>query len=215
MLNVLEQNCVLGTYTNSTLYIGKLKESIDKFIPNIPFITYMGEGPVNLNMGYLREEFLKSGKRYAIYCDHDIVFLNPDIIRNALITLVSNKCGMVTVYSSHNPEYLTKPYNNTNLVTTIIPWSIGYFLGVDLKKVGHIKPNMELPNPNYAEDVDFSVQVRMAGYDIVCCNDYVYHLKKGNPQHDETSTRITDEYFVKKYGQFYRDVYKPINVNLA
>ena len=214
-MSILEQDVVLGSFTNSTLYIGKLKESIDKFFPHIPFIIYMGEGPVNLNMGYLREEFLKTDKRYFCYLDHDIQFLNPTIIRDALITLVSNKgVGLVTVYSSHEPKYLELPYDTKGLTEAIIPWSIGYFLMIDRTRVGHIIPDMELPNPNYAVDVAFSVEIHKAGYDIAINPNYVYHLNKGQ-KHDEHTTRITDEYFVKKYGQFYRDIYKPINVNLA
>jgi hypothetical protein len=214
-MNILELDCVLGSFSNTRLYIDKLKESASRFFPDIRFITYIGDGPVNVNMGHLREEFLKTQKRFWVYLDHDVLFLNQTIIRDALTTLVSNKgIGLVTVYSSHNPKYMVQPYNTDGLMEGTVPWSIGYFLMIDSARVGHIVPDMSLPSPNYAIDVSFSLEVRKAGYDIGISPNYVYHQKKGNPQHDEYTTRITDEYFFKKYGQFYRDCYQPVNINL-
>jgi hypothetical protein len=213
-MSILENDVVLGTFSNTTKYIELLEQSVKKFLPNIHAIQYIGDGPVNVNMTHLREEFINTGKRYWIYCDHDIQVLNQTIIQDALTALVSNKVGLVTVYSSHDPKYLTLPYDNSKCIEGIIPWSVGYFLMIDSTKVGYVVPDMGLPNPNYGIDVAFSVEVRKAGYDIFISKNYVYHLKKGNPQHDEETTKITDEYLFNKYGQFYRDCYQPINVNL-
>ena len=66
-MSVLEQDCVLGSFSHTDKYIGTLKKSVDKFLPNIQFISYIADAPINVNMNCLREEFLKTGKRFAIH----------------------------------------------------------------------------------------------------------------------------------------------------
>ena len=63
-VSVLEQDCVLGSFSHTDKYIGTLKKSVDKFLPNIQFLTYIGDGPVNINMTHMQGEPLSKYPKY-------------------------------------------------------------------------------------------------------------------------------------------------------
>jgi hypothetical protein len=204
--SLLEQNTVIGTFTNRTHYLPALWASARTHLPRVPFITRIQRGPINTGMSLLREDFIASGKRYWCFLDDDIQFLNPDILRNALRTLIDGKYGAVSVYSTFDPESIAAPYDpvGKGLIARPHKWATGYFILVDSEKVGHIIPDMDLPEPNTAVDTSYSVAIRAAGYEIGISPDYVYHNKKTVFADMEMVKRV-NEYLLKKWGQFYFD----------
>jgi hypothetical protein len=200
--SVLEQDTVIGTFTNKTLYLPKLWASASKQLPHIPFVTRIQRGPINQGMSLLRDDFIQSGKRFWCFLDDDIQFLNPDIMRNALNLLVNNKLGAVSVYSTFDPVSLVNPYDASKLENRLHRWATGYFILVDSYKVGHIKPDMELPHPNTAVDTSYSVAIRAAGFDIGISADYVYHQRKDTRTHREVID-VTNAYLLSKWNNFY------------
>jgi glycosyltransferase involved in cell wall biosynthesis len=202
---LLEQDVVIGTFTNKSTQITKLWESAHKHVPNVKFITRFHRGGINAGMSLLREDFLATGKRYWVFLDDDIQFLNPDIINNALRTLISGKYGAVSVYSTFDTESLTKPYDASKLVAREARWATGYFIMVDSHKVGQVLPDMNLPDANTSIDTSYSVSIRAAGYNIGISPDYVYHFKKEVWMKPDV-VEITNKYLMKKWGKFYFDI---------
>ena len=207
---VLEKDCVIGVFSHHTKYLPALWASANKFLPHIKFMTRIRKDYINANMNQMRTDFMESGKRYQIYLDHDIQFLNSTIIRDALTTMVNNKAACITTYMTYNPDALTREYKTDGLTSHWQPWCVGYFTGIDTKLINPI-PDLQLAHPNTAIDISTSMTIRKAGYDIFVDKNYVYHLQKYVP-HDVEADRITQEYIKKKWGSFYTDCIVPINV---
>jgi hypothetical protein len=202
--DILERDCVIGTFTNKTLYLPQLWASAKKQIPQVQFITRIQRGPINVGMSLLREDFIKSGKRYAIFLDDDIVILNPDIVKNSLRLLVNEKFGEASVYSTFEKSALTEPYNpnRRGLKNRQHKWSTGYWKAVDLHKVGHILPDMNLPYPNLAVDTSYSVAIRAAGFEIGISADYVYHVMK-DTKYWKHEGDATNAYLKEKWSDIF------------
>jgi hypothetical protein len=207
---VLEKDTVIGVFTNRTDFLPDLWRSANKFLPHIQFMTRIHKDTIVFNMNRMRTDFIGSGKRFQIYIDHDIQFLDSDIIRNALATITKFKAAICTTYMTYNPDVLTSAYNSQGLKEQLQPWCVGYLTMIDTKKINPI-PDMSLPSPNTAIDVSTSMNIRKAGYDICIAPSYVYHLQKYVP-HDIEADRITQEYIKKKWGSFYTHCITPINV---
>jgi hypothetical protein len=204
--SLLEKDCAIGVFTHRTTYLPILWASTQKYFPQVQFITRINRGMINQNMSLLREDFIKSGKRYWIYLDDDIQFLNSNIIKNALETLVGEKYACVSVYSTFEKIALDEKYNpqREGVEKRSTKWATGYFIMVDSQKVGYILPDMGLPDGNTAVDTSYSVDIRAAGYDIGNSPDYVYHLKK-QVFSNLNVIQITNNYLINKWGQFYFD----------
>jgi len=108
---ILLQDVIIGTFTNRDIYLPKLQASINKYFPDIPFIVIKHDGAVNAGMMLLQKEFMKSGKRFHLYTDDDIIFLNSEIIPNAITTLMNGKYGATIVYMTYDTAALKKSYN--------------------------------------------------------------------------------------------------------
>ena len=205
--SLLEEDVVIGTFSNKSTYIPKLWESCNKVLPQIPFITRMHRNGINIGMSLLREDFIASGKRYWCFLDDDIQFLHKDTIKNAVETLIAGKYGAVCVYSSFDPKVLSEPYDPKKypmVVTRPLRFATGYFILVDSLKVGDILPDMNLPYPNQSVDTSYNVAIRKAGYDIGISADYVYHVFKNTLYYKHVIDE-TNAYLMKKWGQFYFD----------
>ena len=207
--NVLENDVAIGAFTNRTDYIVNLWESANKYLPHIPFITRINRDSIVKNMTLLREDFIKSGKRYFVYLDDDIEILNSDIIKNALELLIKNKYAIVSVYSTFDPVALTNHYSpaEKGLIAREHNFAVGYFICSDSWRIGNILPDLNLPDPNLAIDADFSVASRLEGFQIGISADYVYHLaQKTHP--GIVNSQPTLDYFMNKYGEYYFDYTK-------
>jgi hypothetical protein len=197
-------------FTNRTDFLPTLWASANKFLPHIQFMTRIYKDTIVFNMNRMRTDFMSSGKRYQVYLDHDIQFLDSDVVKNALKTITNFKAGICTTYMTYNPEVLTSVYNPKGLVESLQPWCVGYFTMIDTKKINPI-PDMSLPHPNTAIDVSTSMNVRREGYDICITQSYIYHLQK-YVKHDVEADRITQEYIKNKWGSYYQKCITPINV---
>lgn len=206
--SIFEKDTVIGTFTHRDTYWPDLKKSADKFIPNVEFCLVKHKGRINAGMELLRQEFIKSGKRYWCFLDDDIQFLNPGIIHNAVYSLIKNRHACITVYSSFLKEYLNKSYDPSGLIERPISWATGYFILVDSHLVGDIRPDLSLPDGDTAVDTSYSVEIKFRGLTIGVSPDYVYHVRKDDLVGEAVADRhkvikATNDYLMKKWGQFY------------
>jgi len=201
-----EQDVVMGVFTHRTTYLPKLWESINKHLPQIPFITKHHYGKINEGMASLRHEFIKSGKRFWIFLDDDIIFLNSDIVNNAVRNMVANKYAAMNVYSTFSPACFNAPYERISygLEVKETPWAVGYFILVDSTLVGDIVPDLMLPDGNTSVDTSYSVEIKSKGYKIGLSSDMVYHAYK-DVKVDWNIVNKTNEYLKGKWGQYYYD----------
>jgi len=212
-MSALEQDVVMGTFTNETTYLDVLLDSIKTFLPHIPFILKVSDGPINKNMELLRQEFLSTNKRFWVFLDHDIKFLDSGIIDLAVKNLLRHKFGLIGVYSSYNENYIL---DTTNLECREVGWVPGYFMMLDAKYLSDVTPDLNLPDPCTAIDTSFCVSVRARGYKIGVSPSVVYHkwkpLKGWEGQGDVINK--TNAYLDKKWKGHYREVITPIEVVL-
>jgi len=198
-LSALEQDVVIGTFTHRDTYIGKLKASVDKYLPGIEFLSVIEDGPININMERLRQKFLKTGKRFWVFLDDDIQFLDSDIIRKAVYDLLTHRFGLIGVYSTYDPNYIL---GSDNLECKELGWVPGYFQMVDSKYLRDVTPDLDLPDPCTAIDTSYCVTARSLGYRIGISPSVVYHQYK-EIQLNKRAEEITHRYVREKWGQFY------------
>jgi SAM-dependent methyltransferase len=202
--SVLEQDVALGTFTNRTTYLPALLSSCQKHLPHLPLQLVMADAQINVNMEALRQRFMASGKRYWVFLDDDIQFLNGSIVHDAIFDLVQNKWAACGVYSTFDPDWLKKPYTAQGLVTRKTTWITGYFILVDSWKVGDVQPDLHLPDGNTAVDTSYSAEIIARGFDVGLSANLVYHQKKDVwAQRDIID--VTNEYLRNRFGSFYHD----------
>jgi predicted SAM-dependent methyltransferase len=207
--SALEQDAVMGVFTHRTTYLPALLDSVRKHLPHLPMIVQVADLPINANMERLRLAFRASGKRYWIYLDDDIQFLNSSIIHDAISDVIAHGWAACGVHSTFDPQALERPYKDT-LALMQQParreakWATGYFILVDSKLVGDIQPDLNLPHPNTSVDTSYSVRIRAAGYTIGISPNVVYHQRKDTPVDMDVVAR-TNQYLMEKWGQFYFD----------
>ena len=196
----LLNNLIVGTFTHRTTYLPRLLSSFSKFYSEVPFIVHLDKKPIVFNFEALRQKFISTGKRYWLFLDDDIEFIEEGTLEKALITLNKLDCAMVTCYSTFDPDYKF----DVNLKEDEIGWAIGYFQLVDSRLVGHITGDLELPFPNSSVDTSYSIAIRAQGYKIGIAPTVVYHAyKKYTWTHDDP--KIINEYHLKKWGRYYFD----------
>ena len=208
---VLEQQCAIGTFTHRCDYLPALWQSAAQHLPQVDFITVLRTGTIRENMARLRNEFLASGKRYWVFLDDDIQFLNAEIIEHALEVMQGEGYAAMHAYSMFEPEALSTPYDPgryPGVVAREAAWATGYFIMVDSHKVGHIEPDANLPDGNTAVDTSYSVAIRAAGYRIGMTPDYVYHTLKPGSWVNPAVIEPTNRYLWQRWGQFYFDIAK-------
>jgi hypothetical protein len=199
-----ENDVAIGTFTNKTTCIVDLWKSALQYLPKVQFVTRFNDGPINTGMFLLREDFIKTGKRFWVFLDDDIQFLNSEIVRNAISVLLRTKSGAVSVYSTFSKDALSENYNSTNPTLEVRPvgWAVGYFIMIDSWRVGEVLPDMALPYPNQSIDTSYSIEIMKAGYNIYISNDYVYHTYKDTKVFKNVIDE-TNAYLHSKWGQFY------------
>lgn len=207
---LLEQQCIMGTFTHRCEYVPALWQSANRFLPQIEFATVVRAGTIRENMARLREVFKASGKRYWLFLDDDIHFLDGEIVERALQALINGGYAAVHCYSTFDPATLTAPYDparyGERCVSRDARWATGYFILVDSQLVGDIEPDAGLPDGNTSVDTSYSVAIRAAGYRIGMTPDYVYHTKKDGSWVNQAVIEPTNEYLLRKWGQFYFEI---------
>jgi hypothetical protein len=157
-------------------------------------------------MEALRQKFIASGKRYWIFLDDDIVFLENNTIDLALELLVSQKFGMVGIYSTYDPNYVL---GSDQLKAQSVNWIPGYFQLVDSRRVGHISPALDLPAPNTGIDTNYSVSIRTAGFSLGIAPSVCFHLWKAVPV-NVPEYLVTKDYVEKRWGRWFNYCCGPI-----
>ncbi len=199
-MKALLDNVVMGTFTHRTTYLPRLLESVKKFYPSIPFIIQLADKPIAFNFHELKTKFESTRKRFWLFLDDDIEFLDSVTIPNALRTMFKGDFALVTCYSTFDPNYKFE----IELEEKELGWAIGYFQLVDRRRIGHISSDLNLPFPNSSVDTTYSVTVKSLGYKIGITNGIVYHsYKKYIWTHDDPI--VINKYHFKKWGQFYFD----------
>ena len=199
-MNALLNNVVMGTFTHRTTYLPRLLESVKKFYPSIPFIVQIADKPIAFNFHELKLKFEATKKRFWLFLDDDIEFLDSITIPNALTTMFKGNFALVTCYSTFDPNYNF----DVELQEKEIGWAIGYFQLSDSRRLGYLSSDLHLPFPNSSVDTTYSVTVKSLGYRIGITNGIVYHTyKKYIWTHDDPA--IINAYHFKKWGQFYFD----------
>jgi len=201
-MTLFESQVILGVFSHRTVYLPSLLKSVQKYLPEIPLLVKVISGPINSNMELLRQDFLKTSYRYWVFLDDDIQFLNSTIIHDAVSTLISGKFGAVGVYSTFDPDWAVSGYQTEMLTAHEVGWVPGYFIMVDRELVGSVQPDLELPDGNTAVDTSYCVAIRSLGYPIGISPNVVYHVRK-RVVSDEQVARKTNEYLMKKWGEFY------------
>lgn len=209
-MSALEQQVVMGTFTHRTIFLPSLLDSVKQFLPQIPFIVVINDGPINANMELLRQAFLATRKRYWVFLDDDIRFLNSSIIHDAVIDLITNHYAAVGVYSTFDPHWADDGYSVEGLVVQEVGWVPGYFIMVDSKLVGDVGPDLNLPCPNTAVDTSFCVSIRAKGFRIGISPNVVYHCMKV-VWFDQGAYERTNQYLHEKWGQYYFDICTKLN----
>jgi len=197
--NILEKDVVMGVFTHRVDYLSNLISSIKEFLPNIQFIVNIADGSINENMEKLRQDFLCTNKRFWVFLDDDIKFLNSSIIRDAVSNLLKHRFGMVGVYSTFDPGY---KLGSDKIECREVGWVPGYFMMVDSKYLSHIKPDMNLPDSCTAIDTSYCISVKAEGYKIGVSPSVVYHKYKKVWMNKEAYDK-TVPYIDKKWGDFY------------
>jgi len=202
---ILEDDVVLGTFTNEPKYLPPLIESVYKLFPNITFIVHIDDKPINVNFEALRQKFMKTGKRFWVFLDHDIKFLFEDTIKIAVETLVKGRFGLVGVYSTFDPNFTYKL--NPEEPPVEVEWTPGYFQMVDSRLFGDVAGDLDLPDPNTAIDTSYCCAIKARGGKIGLAPTYVYHLWKpikGFPERQDVIDK-TNMYLYNKWGRYYAD----------
>ena len=72
----IENNLVAGVYTHRDKYFKQFTDNWQSHYINVELIYNIQEGKINENMEKLRHKFIETGKRYWLFMDEDILFLN-------------------------------------------------------------------------------------------------------------------------------------------
>lgn len=174
----LKNNVVVGVYTNKEKYLRRFVENFNALYPDVELIYNVYDAPISNNMEILRRDFKKTGKRYWLFLDDDILFCSADTIKKALSYLKKPDYALTTTYQITD-LHLTY-INPSNLQFRDILWSAGYFMLVDSHKIGDIEFDRSLPTSRGSlADIEYCMQINQAGFKIGIIPDYVYHEDSG------------------------------------
>ena len=191
---------VFGTFTHRVDNLPKLLASVKKFQPDIPFIVQLADRPIVENFELLRKSFDATKKRFWVFLDDDIEFIQP-VLNACLIAMIKNGWAMVGVHSTYDPNYNFSDV----LIEKESGWLPRYFQMIDSKRIGHVQPDFNLPDKNTSIDTSYSVTIKSLGYKIGIAPAIVYHQYKTNNFAKQEVIQVTNEYLMKKWGKFYFD----------
>jgi hypothetical protein len=189
-----------GTFTHRTENLPRLLDSVKKFHPNVPFIVQIADRPILENFEMLRQSFRATNKRFWIFLDDDIEFIQP-VLNQCLISMMKNRWAMVGTYSTYDPDY---DFSDT-LIDRESGWMPGYFQMIDSNLIGHVTPDFNLPDKNTSIDTSYSVTIKSLGHKIGIAPVVVYHQYKTNNSAKVDIIETTNQYLLNKWGKFYFD----------
>ena len=210
---ILESDVVMGTFTHRTTYLPGLLDSARTFLPHVQLEIVMQNAPINVNMMELLRRFRTTNKRYWLFLDDDIQFLDDRIIENTIQCMIRNDWSLAGVYSTFLPEIIGDDYGRwlarlpkpAVRDVTFVP---GYFMLADSHKIGHINPDMNLPDGNTSVDTTYCADVLAQGHNIGIADSIVYHVRKEGSWVNQAVIEPTNQYHMKRWGPFYFSVAK-------
>jgi len=200
---ILEQQAVLGVFTHRTKYLPAYLESVRDHLPHIPLIVKMRNGKIQENWDALRLDMLSTDKRYLVFTDDDIKFLDSTIIHDCVAMMIDQKLGACGVYSFYDAANEIVQANWIKITPRKVNWLPGYFIMIDREKVGDIQPDQNLPWDNFGDAV-YCREIAARGYEIGLCPHIVQHepaKRQPNFEHEAETMAYLDQ----KFGGFYKD----------
>lgn len=201
-MEAFRQDLVAGTFTHRTTYLPDLLESWKRYGSGVPFCCQIQQQPILENFMQLRQHFRDSGKRFWLFLDDDVELLRDDTLDVALATLLQNGAGMVGAYSTFSRGYYP---DDSEMPIQEVTWMPGYFQLVDSWKVGHVVPDLGLPDHNTSIDTTYSIRILQAGHKIMMAPTCLYHTYKVGSWIDRDAYEKTNAYLQQRYGRFYFD----------
>lgn len=204
MRTLLEQDVVMGTFTHRTTYLPGLLDSVKRFCPEIPFIVHIADATISDNFEALRKKFLATGKRFWLFLDDDIEFVEPGTVEKAIARMIAGHYAMTGVYMSRVRGF--EPAKE-DMPEKDVSWLPGYFQLVDSRLVGDIGVEVNLPYPNTGVDFTYAVAIRRRGHKIGIAGSHVYHTYKPGVICNQVEDEATKSYFVGLYGHaFFKEL---------
>jgi hypothetical protein len=158
------------------------------------FIQICEPGSAHVNLNRVLEQ---STAPYLVILDEDASLVSEIWLSCFLQTIARPDVGLVGAFQKRS-TYQEPP----DLETHVVPWTPGYFMGIDRQKFPELRFDEAIPGANGMTDVDFCLQIRERELQIV--QDYriqVYH-----PQRDEDEIRAVEERpTIKQQAIWYHD----------
>jgi GT2 family glycosyltransferase len=203
---------LLAVFTHRETYLPALLASIRRNLAGHPILLVDRDGPINANMHTLWRALRQTNYRYWAFLDDDIEFLGGDVLHDCAAAMRRNGWAGASIYSTFDPTWGRSDYAGARaeliqagrLVEREVGWMTGYFMMVDSYQVGHIEPDLDLPDPNTAIDTSYSVAMRAAGFTIGLVPHVCYHTFK-NVQANVAVIHTVERYLMAKWGRFYWD----------
>jgi predicted SAM-dependent methyltransferase len=199
-MNVLEKDVVMGTFTHRETYLSELLRSVKNYFPGVHFIVQLADQGIKNNMYDLRKKFMDTKKRFWVFLDDDVIFLNKDTLSIAVSTLIRGNYGAVGLYLTYD---MCIDLNSLNLETKEANWIPCYFMMVDSKLVGDVEPDLNLPI-EMCIDTSYCCEITKRGYKIAYAPSIIYHPYK-YPIYGEKEDIVVHKYLFEKWGNYYSE----------
>ena len=209
-MDLLRDDTLLAVFTHRETYLPGLLASIRTHLAGHPILVVDRNGPINANMHALWRSLRKSGYRWWVFLDDDIEFLGGDVLHECALAMLRNGWAGTSIYSTFDPQWGRDSYDAARadllqsgaIAEKEAGWMTGYFMLVDSHQVGHIEPDLDLPDANTAIDTSYSVAMRAQGFTIGLVPHVCYHTRKDVQANVEVIHRA-ERYLMEKWGRFY------------
>lgn len=209
-MNVLRDDTILAVFTHRETYLPGLLASIRTHLAGHPILVVDNNGPINSNMHALWRSLRKSGYRWWVFLDDDIEFLGGDVLHDCAMACLRNGWAGTSIYSTYDRQWGREAYDAARadliqagrIAEKEASWMTGYFMMVDSHQVGHIEPDLDLPDPNTAIDTSYSVAMRAAGFTLGLVPHVCYHTFK-NIKANVNVIHAVERYLLRRWGEFY------------
>lgn len=145
------------------------------------FIQVCEPGSAHVNLNRVLE---RSSARHLVILDEDASLTNEDWLDNFLLTIEKDRVGLVGAYQKRT-AYQQPPDQKIH----VVPWTPGYFMGIDREKLPELRFDEAIPGANGMTDVDFCLQIRQLQLEIV----QDYRIQVLHPQRDEDDIRAVEQ----------------------
>jgi GT2 family glycosyltransferase len=182
-------------------------------------------GTVAENMNRVLDR--RTGKRWLVIMDDDILFLTPCWLDHMLFLMEKHQdIGLLVASELKTPEVLLEREKNPKAFAfrprvNIINWCPGYLLLLDTERLDmdDLRVDEDIPGKSQMSDVDLSLQIQTQGFKCAMATHiFVDHPFNPDSKADTTGTKPNSperrviyeqqlEYMDKKWGRFFWDRY--------